>query len=99
MAESKRLSLKLLSGQLDRRFESYPLRQPISLHHAYRASPSDFILPLKAIESAASFRDRRMRDGYGLAQAEMDLRPRTRDYVWEGGDVRTTRRPVLTAYH
>jgi len=40
-----------------------------------------------------------MRRGYGLAQAEMGLRPRTRDYVREGGDVRTTRRPVLTAYH
>jgi len=53
----------------------------------------------KPIESAASFRDRRMTRGCGLAQAEMALRPWTRDYVREGGDVRTTRRPVLTAYH
>ena len=53
----------------------------------------------KPNESAASSGDRRMTRGYGIAQAEMALRPRIRDYVRDGGDVRTTRRPVLTAYH
>lgn len=70
----------------------------LSTMHIVPARQISFFL-WKPIESAASSRDRRMRRGYGLAQAEMGLRPRTRDYVWEGGDVRTTRRPVLTAYH
>ena len=50
----------------------------LSTMHIVPARQISFFL-WKPIESAALSRDRRMTRGYGLAQAEMALRPRTRD--------------------